>query len=189
MTATNLNAEPGNDGFQRSLSASGCAAEIPADADLYGWLIGNWELEVLHYGVDVRARGIIGEVHFSWVLEGRAVQDVWIMPRRSDRGAQLGAPDDRSCNMYGTTLRIWDATRQAWRVTWLNPVVGQRDELIGGWSGGDIVQLGSHADGTPIRWRFLEIADDSFRWLGEALQKDGHTWKTEGEFRARRLSK
>jgi hypothetical protein len=28
---------------------------------------------------------------------------------------------------------------------------------------------------------------DSFRWIGEALEPDGQTWKREGEFRAKRL--
>lgn len=170
--------------FHSAFIAAGRAPEISAAADLYGWLIGSWELAVVHYGVDVRARAISGEVHFAWVLEGRAVQDVWIMPRRAERNA----PPDRNCDMYGTTLRIWDSTLQRWRVTWLNPVNGQRDELIGGRCGDDIVQIGTHADGTPIRWRFIEITKNSFRWLGEALQPDGQTWRLEGEFRATRLA-
>ena len=71
------------------LAASGRSPEIPESADAYGWLIGSWELDVRHYVVDVAARGIKGEAHFGWVLEGRAVQDVWIMPRRSERTADL----------------------------------------------------------------------------------------------------
>ncbi len=105
------------------------------------------------------------------------------MPRHSDRVAELG----KTNNMYGTTLRVWDGAIQAWRVTWINPVTGARDELIGRWSGKDIVQVGTHADGTPIRWIFSEISPDSFRWTGEALNPDGETWRLEGEFRARRL--
>jgi len=125
-----------------------------------------------------------GEAHFARVLEGRAVQDVWIMPRRSERTAET----DKIINTYGTTLRVWDATLQAWRVTWINGVSGARDELIGRWSGKDIVQVGTHANGTPIRWMFTEITPDSFRWTGEALQADGKTWKLEGEFLAKRTS-
>lgn len=173
--------------FRAALAAAGRSPEIPESADVYGWLIGSWELDVLHYRVDVSARGLKGEVHFAWVLEGRAVQDVWIMPRRSERTT----PPDKACNMYGTTLRIWDPSLQAWRVTWVNAVTGIRDELIGRWSEGrsgkEIVQVGTHSDGTPIRWIFSEITPDSFRWTGEALDTDGKTWKLQGEFRARRV--
>jgi hypothetical protein len=50
-------------------------------------------------------------------LEGRAIQDVWLMPERSARHPGLSA--DR--NMYGTTLRLWDPSLSAWRITWSNP--------------------------------------------------------------------
>src|SRR5262249_45610440 len=121
-------------------------------------------------------------VHFSRVLEGRAVQDVWILPPR----AQRTGPPDKMCNMYGTTLRLWDPVLEAWRITWINGVTGTRDELIGRGSGSDIVQIGTHANGTPIRWVFPEITSDSFHWIGEALAPDGQTWKLEAEFRAKR---
>ena len=170
--------------FQTALAAEGCSPEISKSSDVYGWLIGSWELDVYRYGVDVSERGIKGEVHFGWVLEGRAMQDVWIMPRRSERTNGL----EKTLNMYGTTLRVWDAAIQAWRVTWINPVTGARDELIGRWSGKDIVQTGARADGVPIRWMFTEITSDSFRWTGEVLEADGKTWKLQGEFRARRIS-
>lgn len=88
--------------------------------------------------------------------------------------------------MYGTTLRVWDPSLQAWHVTWTNPVSGLRDELIARREGNDIVQIGAHANGTPIRWIFTEITADSFHWTGEALNPDGKTWKLEGEFYAKR---
>jgi hypothetical protein len=145
--------------------------------------VGSWELDVRTYWVDVSARGIKGEAHFGWVLEGRAVQDIWIIPRRSDRKGEV----DKTVNTYGTTLRVWDASIQAWRVSWINPVTSARVELIGRWNGKDVVQVGTYPNGTPIRWIFSEITPDSFRWTGESLQPDGKTWKLEGEFLARRM--
>jgi hypothetical protein len=161
--------------MMQKLEAKGRAPEIPPESDVYGWLVGSWELDVLRYGVDVRDRGIKGEAHFGWVLEGRAIQDVWIMKVEG------------LVNTYGTTFRVWDATLGAWRITWMNPISGKRDELIGRRIGDDLVQIGTHGDGTPIRWSFTEITDDSFRWLGEALEHDGATWKLEAEFRGRRM--
>lgn len=173
----------GTNSLNSALAAPGRSPEIPDSADVYGWLIGSWELDVLHYVFDVSARGLKGEAHFGWVLEGRAVQDVWIMPPRSQRTSN----PEKGTNMYGTTLRIWDPRIQAWRVTWINPVTGSRDELVGCWNGQDVVQTGTHSDGTPIRWMFTEITPESFHWIGEALESDGKTWKLEGEFRARRI--
>lgn len=170
--------------FFTLLAAPGRSPEVPESSDLYGWLVGSWELEVLHYsGADLAARGIKGEAHFAWVLEGRAIQDVWIMPRPSDRAPDL----PKANNMYGTTLRVWDPAIDAWRITWVNPVSGHREQQIARRSGSDIVQLGTGSDGTTTRWMYTAITPDSFHWTGEALQADGKTWKLEGEFRARRL--
>jgi hypothetical protein len=173
-------------GLHAVLEALGRSPEIPESADAYGWLIGTWDLDVLHYAtVDVTALRIKGEVHFGWVLEGRAVQDVWIMPRRSQRIPGL----QKANNMYGTTLRVWDASIQAWRIDWINPVTGHREEQIGRWSGKDVVQVGARSDGARTRWRFTDITPDSFHWIGEALQPDVHIWRLEGEFRAMRIRK
>src|SRR5689334_17990006 len=43
-------------GFHAALAAPGRAADIDDADDLYGWLIGSWDMDVLHYRVDVRER-------------------------------------------------------------------------------------------------------------------------------------
>jgi hypothetical protein len=166
-----------------ALAASGRSPEIPESVDAYGWLVGSWDLEVRHYWTDVTGQGLGAEAHFAWVLEGRAVQDVWILPSRPERAGVT----DKARNTFGTTLRVWDPAIQAWRITWINPVTGARNELIGRWSGADVVQVGTHPDGTPIRWIFTDIRPDSFRWTGEALSPDGRTWQLQGDFLARRM--
>src|SRR5262249_1116692 len=120
-----------------ALAAPGRSTEIPEEMDAYGWLVGSWDLDVLHYwAIDVSAQGIKCEVQGGWVVEGRAVQDVWIMPRGSDRRAPL----DKKLNMYGTTLRVWDPNIQAWRITWRNPAGDHHQEQIGRRDGKDVVQ-------------------------------------------------
>lgn len=171
------------DSLCSALAVSARCPEIPESADAYGWLVGSWDLDVLHYwGIDVSAQGIRAEVHAAWILEGRAVQDVWIMPPRGERLSQL----DKRLNMFGTTLRVWDPSIQAWRITWRNPAGDHHEEQIGRRSGDAVVQIGVRPDGTPTRWRFTEITLDSFHWLGESLGADGEHWTLEGEFRARR---
>jgi len=152
--------------FYSILASSSRSAEIPESEDVYGWLVGDWELEVLHYkAANVSAQGIKGEAHFGWVLEGRAIQDVWIMPRVSERTPATSKMN----NMYGTTLRIWDPALGAWHIRWFNPVTNHFESQIGRRSGSDIVQVGARADGTATRWRFTEITPESFHWIGESL--------------------
>jgi hypothetical protein len=169
--------------FFSLLAASARAPEIPESADVYGWLCGSWDLDVVCYrGVNVTGQGLRGEVHAARVLEGRAVQDVWIMPRSDE-----SRPDaDRTMNMYGTTLRSWDASVQAWRIAWTNPVRGHHEEQVGRWNGKDILQEGSRGDGTRTRWTFTEITADSFHWRGEARYPNEETWRLEAEFLAKR---
>ena len=172
-----------HDRIREMLAADRRAPEIDEANDINGWLIGSWDLEVERYwGADVSAQRITAEAHFARALEGRAVQDVWIMPRRQDRTGAV----DRQLNMYGTTVRAWDPDIRAWRITWINPAGGHREEQIGRKYGDDIVQVGARPDGTPTRWRFVDITADSFHWIGESLASDGVTWLVEGEFRARR---
>jgi hypothetical protein len=174
----------GRQNFTALLAAPGRSPDVPESADVYGWLVGSWQLEVIHYaGMDVSAQQIGGEAHFGWVLEGRAIQDVWIMPRCSQRHRGLGKMN----NMYGGTLRIWNPAIQAWDIRWINPVSGHQESQIGRRIGNERVQLGARVDGTPTRWRFAEIMPDSFHWIGEALEPDGKSWKLEGEFRAKRV--
>jgi hypothetical protein len=172
------------DGMHSALSAAGRAHDIPESEDIYGWLIGNWELDVVGYDDEGNVSRSTGEAHFAWVLEGRAVQDVFINPRRSDRG-----PDSpKFANWFGTTIRIYDPSIHAWRMNWFNPHDGFRAELIGRRLGRDIVQEGRFPDGTPIRWTFSDITTDSYHWRGERLEPDGKKWRLQVEFWGKRMS-
>jgi hypothetical protein len=169
--------------FLEGLSSTGRSPEIPYAHNLYGFLVGSWDLEVRRYWAqDVSSQNIKGELHAGWVLEGRAIQDIWIMPRRIDRTPT----PDKKLNMYGTTLRAWDASIEAWRISWSNPAGDHFEHQIGRRVGTDIVQLGQRPDGSTTRWRFTEVTPDSFHWLGESQAVNGDSWILEGEFLGRR---
>jgi hypothetical protein len=172
------------DAFLEILPSAGRSPAIPAGDDLYGWLIGSWELELTAYDDNGNITHSTGEGHFAWVLQGLAVQDVFINPRRADRGPE----SPKFANWYGTTIRVYDPSIQAWRVNWFNPHDGIRAELIGRRRGDDIVQEGQFPDGARIRWSFSEITAGSCRWRGERLERDGKTWRLQVEFRARKLT-
>lgn len=137
---------------------------------LYGWLIGNWTMDAVLYGDDGSEHRGPGEIHFSWVLEGRAIQDVWILPGI----------------FYGTTLRIYDPGLDAWHILWSDPVRQFYTRQIGRARGNDIVQEGRNDAGAAVRWSFTETTPDSFRWLGERSPDDGATWQLQADFLASR---
>ena len=81
------------------LGAAGPHADHSRQLMLYGQSVGAWEGTVVVHRRDGTRHEESCEVHFGWVLEGRAVQDVWIAPVRKDRG-EPGRPTDK--DIYGT---------------------------------------------------------------------------------------
>jgi len=140
---------------------------------LYGWLIGSWQMNAVVHREDGTRHEGVGEIHFAWVLEGRAIQDVWILP---------GV-------FYGTTLRIYDPGLDAWHILWSDPLLQYYTRQIARARGSDIVQEGTNDAGEAVRWSFIEIAPDSFRWLGERSRDAGASWERQAEFFARRVTK
>jgi hypothetical protein len=169
--------------FADALGADGPAADRAGNMDLYGRFVGSWDLDVTQFSKDGVVRQRKGEWHFGWVLEGRAIQDVWIVPPRGELRRGDAAVN---VNSYGTTLRVYDPRIDGWQVQWSDPVTQNFLQMIGREQGSDIVQLGTAPDGHLIRWSFLEITRDSFLWRGEISADGGSSWRKVTEFRARR---
>jgi hypothetical protein len=158
--------------FITALCCDGPAPDRAEKLNLYGWLIGSWRMEASIFTADGTKHTGHGEIHFAWALEGRALQDVWILP---------GV-------FYGTTLRIYDPGIDAWHILWSDPLRQFHARQIGRARGHDIVQEGTDASGAPIRWTFTDITPDSFRWLGERSDDGGRTYWLQAEFLATRVS-
>jgi hypothetical protein len=76
--------------FFEVLAATGDLNTDAPEDDLYGFLIGDWALDITAYSDEGEVIRSTGEAHAARVLEGRAVQDVFINPDRSSR-----TPDSR----------------------------------------------------------------------------------------------
>jgi hypothetical protein len=146
----------------------------PAHADqlrLFGQFVGSWDVDIRNYPPDGPASRVEGEWHFDWVLEGRAIQDVWIAPKRALRRAADPAPGE-----YGTTLRFYDPKLGAWRSTWIGPGRGVVRCFIARPVGAEIVLEGSFEPGVTTRWIFSDITPTTFHWRS-VESRDG--WATE----------
>jgi len=158
--------------FVGKLVSAGPAADRADKMSLYGWLIGDWRFDATVHKDDGTTHQGEGEIHFAWALDGRAIQDVWILP---------GV-------FYGSTLRVYDPAIDAWHILWSDPQRQVYARQTGRPQGKDIVQIGQADNGVPLRWRFTEITPDSFRWLGERSLDNGATWQLQADFRAHRLA-
>jgi len=152
---------------------------------LYAFLVGRWELEVETIAEDGKTHSGRGEIYAGWVLRGRAIQDVWMIPRLADRKpgqAQLPGAG----NWYGTTLRLYDPNLDAWRIQWSDPATNFYSQQVGRARGRDIVQEGPDPRGGFMRWTFTDIEADSFHWTAEH-SADLTDWKKLVDIRARRV--
>jgi hypothetical protein len=164
------------------------AADRADKLALYEFLIGRWETDIVAYeGKDVRHTGR-GEIYAGWILQGRAIQDVWMIPPLAGR-----TPDAPvlpvAGNWYGTTLRIYDPAIDAWRIYWFDPATDNYVRQIGHARGKDIVQEGaSENSDVSQRWSFTKITQTSFHWLGEHSSNRGKDWQLVVEVLARRFA-
>ena len=168
--------------IQLPLECSEAHHSIPLARRIFAPLMGAWDLDVSWHEQGVRVRRDRGEWHFAWVLEGRAVQDVWIVPPRRLRAeaAQLYE--------YGTSLRFYDPEIDAWRSTWIGPMQANIYTFIA--RGHDrSVTMDSTADAsTARRWVFSDIRPKSFRWENFERSESG-TWVLVQDFEATRADR
>jgi hypothetical protein len=175
-------AAPAEAAFSGTLAAAGPHPEHATELMLFGQFVGEWEFEWACYGdTDERVLTEQGEWIFAWVLEGRAIQDVWIIPGR-DRRDRPDAP----AGEYGTTIRVYDPQLDAWLVTWHGPINRARRLFIAREIGSEIVLDGQTEQGHPMRWVFSEITERSFRWSSVVSTDEERTWQLREEMDVRR---
>src|SRR5215472_14264019 len=171
-----VTSQPRSSAFPDALHADAPASEHADELSLYGQFVGDWESEIVTITPDgVRHHGQ-GEIHFGWILEGRAIQDVWMIPRRNERRPDAPVMPVAG-NWYGTTLRIYDPALGAWRILWIDPATNSYYQQTGRQQGADIVQEGTTDTGALSRWSFTEIRPRSFHWKGEVSTDRGASWR------------
>lgn len=148
--------------FFEALASAGKNEALPEEFDYFGRLIGSWKID---YVDSSTAHVRKGEWHFSWVLEGMAVQDVIVLP-----GFE-----------YGTTLRVYNPGTHAWDVAYC--FTGRIMRFEATKQDGQIVLTG--VEDERRKWVFRQIGDDAFHWQDVTVAEDGE-WQVKFDIHARR---
>lgn len=134
----------------------------------------SWENGILNglIVMELLKRGISKESgFFQWILEGTAIQDVFICPSRKERLTNY-QPDAA----YGTTVRMYNPDTLAWDILYTE--LGGATQLEARWEKDRIVQTVVNNDN--LRWVFSEITQTSFHWQ-RLVRTDGEHWTVEAE--------
>jgi len=169
--------QPDNKRSIEGLHTDGPSPETREKLMLFGQFVGDWDIlddrNLLPDGTWTVTRG---ELHWGWILDGRAVQDVWMS---IDEKTHKAIPE-------GTTLRFYDQKIDAWHSIWISPTQGVVKTFVARQVGDEIVLEGRTAEGYPVKWIFSEITLDSFRWHSEETRDNGKTWTLKEEMQIRR---
>ena len=125
------------------------------EARTFDRFVGTWDCDFSFHLDDGSVRHQRGELLFGWILDRRAVQDIWIT--------------------------FFDTALKQWRVIFVGPQFNYAVNTQGKLEGDRIVLEGTDSDGLPIRWSFNEMKPDSFVWRGEKSREGGKTWKLDEE--------
>lgn len=167
--------------FAEALLSDGPHPSIPPEQRIFAPFIGSWDLLVRWFDEDGKlAREEQGEWHFAWILEGRGVQDVWIVPRRAERSGRSDLYE------YGTSLRFFDEKIGAWQSTWIGPMHRVVRTFIARGIGDQVMLETTEGEVPRMRWSFSDIQKNSFSWRNELWTENG--WRVQQTFAARRLA-
>lgn len=146
-------------------------------AQVLGRIVGTWDVEYSDFAKDGTAVRRTGEFIVGWIMDGQAVQDLWIVHPSGTR---------KEREVY-TDLHWFDAKSKTWHATFVDPEHGSLAKFTGGPVGNDRYVLETSDLGSKrTRWSFNDIRPDSLVWRDEASNDDGKTWKLQSEYRMKR---
>ena len=149
--------------FSEVLVSKNKNALLPEEFDYFGKLIGSWKIDYIDNS-DFRI--MKGKWHFSWILEGMAIQDVIVLPDFE----------------YGTTIRVYNPGTCAWVVAYCYT---GKIMLLEAREQDDMIVL-THIENNKRKWVFAKIEDNHFHWQDITSNNDG-VWLVDYDIYATRV--
>jgi len=166
--------------FTTSLIWDGPHPDIAPEHQIFAPFIGDWDLIVRWFDETGHiSRQERGEWRFRWILEGRGIQDVWIVPPRSERSGRSDLYE------YGTSVRFFDKDIGAWQSTWVGPMHRIVRTFVARKTGERVVLDTTEGVTPQMRWIFFNIEATTFEWSNEVWT--GTDWHIQQTFGAKRV--
>lgn len=157
--------------FVRALLSEERSPCIPLEDDWFAPLLGDWRFDFS----DAGGRRLRGEWFFRRVLEGTAIEDLFICPAR-------GTPPQPD-GEYGAAIRVYDPARRCYRMTYVCTKYTKQLEVRK--ENGQLVC--TLLDDSRNRWVFTHIGEDTFQWQNQTLLESGEI-KINCEVKASRIT-
>src|ERR1051325_10720285 len=124
------------------LTAQGPHRTLGRDADLFGRFVGTWDANYSFIAADGSVRRKRGEVLFGWILDGHALEDIFLTYPDS-------TGDERK---MVAGIRWVNPKTGRWTLAFVAPTFGVVQKMEGGAEGDRIVLRGRDSTGTLLRW-------------------------------------
>lgn len=152
-----------------SASADDAATTSAAKSAVLDKLAGTWNVRYEFVDKTGQSRVNNGQVQYTWILDGKALQEVWT----SDSESKDPRP-------FGTTINFYDPKRQQWTAVWVYPSQGETFQMTGGDVSGNFVLTGHDRSGALQRWSTSLVTADSVIGRFDISRDEGKTWKEVG---------
>jgi hypothetical protein len=143
-------------------------AKVPQNT-LFDQLVGTWDVRYEIVDKDQNVRRNRGQVQFSWILDGNALQEIW-----------LSDSESKHLQPFGTTIDFYDRKRQRWTAVWIYPEQGVTSIMTGGEVNGSLVLTGRNESRALERWSTSVAQPNSIAVRAEVSDDEGKTWRPIG---------
>lgn len=155
-------------GAGRKLAAAESKTKIPKNA-LFDQLVGTWDVLYEFTDKDGKARRDQGQVNYSWILDGEALQEIW-----------TSVSENKGPQAFGTTINFYDRKRQRWTAVWVYPIESMTLIMTGGEANDSFVLTGHDESGALQRWSTSVVESNSIVIRLDISNDEGKTWRPGG---------
>jgi len=144
--------------------------KAPAATEHWGKLVGNWD--IVFESIDSQGNvqsSFEGEWNWFYVLNGFAIQDVFILPPRKKA-------EDPKAVFYGIGIRIYNERLNKWESVWVDTGNKKLEFREASSNEKEITLYQTNIEGQKIRINYVDMTKKSFEWKQEVYNEEDGKW-------------